>query len=51
MVRVSITLAVVGISISSLNLSHVGTAQQQPQLLQQTNTFNGTTFRIDNITF
>ena len=50
MVRVSITLVVIGIFISSLNLGHTATAQQQPQQ-QQTNTLNGTAFRIDNITF
>jgi hypothetical protein len=49
MVKVSIALVMIGIFISSLNLSHTAIAQQQPQ--QQTNAFNGTTFQIDNMTF
>ena len=51
MVKVSFTLVVIGIFISSLrNPSHTAIAQQQPQQ-QQALALNGTTFHIDNVTF
>ena len=49
-VNVSVTLVLIGIFINSLNPSHTAIAQQQPQQ-QQTHTFNGTMFQIDNVTF
>jgi len=50
MVRMSITIIVIGIFISSLNLTQTAIAQQRLHQ-QQTNAFDGTTFRIDNMTF